>query len=135
MDSYRSLGAWKLANEGSFRTARACDAAWRPYSSDLLNQLKRAAISVEANIVEGYALGTPGLVVRHLRIAFGSAAEAECHARLAGRLGYLERNVVSELERVYGDTMKALRGLLRSPKSLSRTHNALRTTHTPPRRP
>ena len=131
MDSYRSLGAWKLSHESALQTARACDAAWRPHSSDLLKQLKRAAISVEANIVEGYALGTPGLVGRHLRIAFGSAAEAECHARLAGQLGYLEPDVVSALERLYGDTMKALRGLLRSPRSLSRTHNGLRTTPNP----
>jgi four helix bundle protein len=131
MDSYRSLGAWKLANEAAYQTAKACDAACRAYSRDLLNQLKRAAVSVEANIVEGYALGTPGLVGRHLRIAFGSAAEAECQARLAGRLEYLEPEIVTLLERLFGDTMRALRGLLRSPKSLSTTHgsHAQRTTH------
>jgi four helix bundle protein len=33
-------------------------------------------VSVEANIVEGYALDTEALFRKHLRIAFGSAAEA-----------------------------------------------------------
>ncbi|MGH8622232.1 MAG: four helix bundle protein, partial [Burkholderiales bacterium] len=81
--------------------------------------IRRAAISVEANVVEGYALGTPALYVRHLRIAMGSAAEAECLTRLAGELGYLPESVVRQLEKVFGDTMRALHGLLRQPNQVT----------------
>ena len=70
---------------------------------------------MEANIVEGYALSTPALFRRHLRIAMGSAAEAECLTRAAGELKYLSEDVVRELERLLERTMAALYGLLRRP--------------------
>jgi four helix bundle protein len=81
MDSYRTLDAWKLAHELCVLTLGGADDAWHPRCSELLHQLRKAVISVEANIVEGYALGTPGYRLKHYRIAFGSAAEAESPRR------------------------------------------------------
>jgi len=81
----------------------------------LFNQIRRAAASVEANIVEGYALGTTPQFLRHLRIAMGSAAEAESLARLATELGYLQAESARELEALLGGAMRAIHGLLRSP--------------------
>src|SRR5690348_7836357 len=49
----------------------------------LADQIRRAAVSVPANIVEGYALGTTAQFVRFLKIALGSAAELQCHLRIA----------------------------------------------------
>lgn len=115
MYSYQSLDAWKRAHRALLLTLRATDEAYHPRSRALFDQLKRAVISVEANIVEGYALGTVPLCRRHLRIAFGSAAEAECLARAADEADYLRSEVAKELEQTLGDAMRALRGLLRSP--------------------
>jgi len=61
-------------------TLKATDAATsasRAYS----NQLKRAAISGRSKHREGYALGNRPAYQRHIRIALGSAAEAECLTR------------------------------------------------------
>jgi four helix bundle protein len=112
---YRSLVAWQRAHEALLLTLTKSDAAFHPRSKPLFDQLRRAAISVEANIVEGYALGTPLQFRRHLRIAMGSAAEAECLARVAGELRYLPEDVVHELERLLERTMATLHGLLRQP--------------------
>jgi len=79
----------------------------------LFDQLRRATISVEANIVEGYALSTPLQFRRHLRIALGSAAEAECLTRLAAEVDYLPKGVTDELERLLERAMAALYGLIR----------------------
>src|SRR5207249_2330130 len=98
MHSYRRLEAWKQAHAALRLTLRATDKAYRGKSPALFDQLKRASISVEANIVEGYALGTPALCRRHLRIAFGSAAEAECLALAAGEADYLTMAIVNQLE-------------------------------------
>lgn len=113
MDSYRSLYAWKQAHEALLLALKATDAAYHPRSRSLFDQIRRAVVSIEANIVEGYALNTIPLCRRHLRIALGSAAEAESLLRAAGELGYLPA-----WERVLhpvGEALGALRGLLRNP--------------------
>jgi four helix bundle protein len=115
MNSYRTLEAWKQAHRTARTALEAADRAYHPRSRNLFDQIRRAAISVEANIVEGYALNTAALCRRHLRIAFGSAAEAECLIRLAGELGYLPEDAVRELKTTLDATMRALRGLLRRP--------------------
>ena len=115
MHSYRRLDAWKHAHAALRLTLRATDDAYHGKSRALFDQLKRAAISVEANIVEGYALGTPALCRRHLRIAFGSAAEAEDLAVAAGEAEYLDMSIVTQLETAFGGAMRSLRQLLRNP--------------------
>lgn len=115
MRSYQTLVAWKRAHEALLLALRATDAAYHPRAKNLFEQLRRATISIEANIVEGYALNTPGLCRRHLRIAIGSAAEAECLTRAAGELTYLDRDTAKSLLDAFDATLGALHGLLRSP--------------------
>src|SRR5438876_2933133 len=56
MKKYRSLVAWQRAHQLAIVTFKAADAAYHPRSRALLYQLWRAAKSIEANNVEGYAL-------------------------------------------------------------------------------
>src|SRR6266550_6222474 len=102
MYAYQRLDASKRAHSGLMMTLKATDDAWHPKSKALFDQLKRAAISIEANLVEGYALGTRPLFRKHVRIAFGSAAEAECLTRAAHEAGYLKARVATELEMIFG---------------------------------
>src|SRR6059036_721506 len=115
MHKYQSLVAWKRAHKLLITCLQATDKAYHPRALPLFNQIRRATISIEANIVEGYALGTTLQFRRHLRIAMGSAAEAECLIRAAGELDYLPEDVVREVERLLERTMAALHGLLRQP--------------------
>ena len=55
----------------------------------LASQLRRAAYSVAANIVEGYAFPEGPMRIRYLRIALGSLAEVGYGLHLAKRIGYL----------------------------------------------
>ena len=99
---------------------RATDDAWSPKAKPLFDQLRRAAISVEANVVEGYALGSTAQFKRHLRIALGSAAEAECLIRCCTELSYLPASACAALEQLCGSTMRVLVGLLRKLMALTR---------------
>ena len=116
MYKYQSLEAWKRAHAAAVLVMRVTDEPHHPRTRSVFDQLRRAATSVEANIVEGYALTTPALYRRHLRIGMGSAAEAECLARIAGELGYLSGDIVKQIETHLGGAMRALHGLLRRPK-------------------
>src|SRR2546427_10524129 len=88
MYKYQSLEAWKRAHAAAVLVMRVTDEPHHPRTRSVFDQLRRAATSGEANIVEGYALTTPALYRRHLRIGMGSAAEAERPARLAGGAGH-----------------------------------------------
>jgi four helix bundle protein len=52
----------------------------------LADQIRRAAISIPANIAEGYALGTTLQFIRCLRISLGSAAELRSHLDVTKKL-------------------------------------------------
>ena len=137
MHKYRSLEAWKRAHAVLVLTLRLTDRAYHPRSRALFDQLRRAAISIEANVVEGYALGSPRQFARHLRIAVGSAAEAECLARAAAELEYLPATAAQEIESELAITLKILYGLLLSiQRTAARTATARPSPFSPlPRRP
>jgi len=113
MHSYRSLVAWQVAHEFVVLTLRSLDLPYDRRTQPLFDQVRRAAISVEANIVEGYALGTPALFARHIRVAVGSAAEAECLLRLAEELSHLPPDYIAAAKPLVDRCIATLSGLLR----------------------
>ncbi|HTI06217.1 MAG TPA: four helix bundle protein, partial [Gemmatimonadales bacterium] len=115
MESYQSLHVWQRAHALAIGALRETEAARQPRTWAVFDQLRRAAVSVEANIVEGYALRAPRQFRRHLRIALGSAAETECLLRNAGELDYLPQEVVKRLLILSNSTIGMLLGLLRRP--------------------
>ena len=62
------------------------------------------------------------------RIAFGSAAEAECLVLAAGEVGYLEQPVVKDLEVAFGDARRLVFGLMKGRRAKDPTPHALRPT-------
>jgi len=113
MNKYRSLVAWQRAREISILVMRSTDAAYHPRSTVLFDQMRRAALSIELNIVEGYALATRPQFVRHLRISIGSAVEAQCAREIVAELKYLPENVLNQLSTLLDDVIGCLFGLVR----------------------
>jgi len=63
----------------------------------LTAQMRRAAVSIPANIAEGQGRHTDGEFLNQLSVAHGSVRELETHAMIAGRLDYLAPNVVTNI--------------------------------------
>ena len=80
----------------------------------LSSQMRRAAVSVLSNIVEGCARETEAEYVRFLNIAFGSLRELHYQLNLAQRLGFVGETHQLDLERKVTEAEKVLNALIRS---------------------
>ena len=80
----------------------------------LTSQMRRAAISIPSNIVEGCARDSQADYLRFLYIAFGSLRELHYQLSLAERLGFLSKEDLSLIEPKVVETEKVLNGLIRA---------------------
>ncbi len=85
----------------------------------LTAQLRRAAFSVPANIVEGYAFPQSPTRLRHLRIAIASLAEVGYALYFAKRVGYLKVEAWQAIDLEVRRTAAPLQGLARQQSSHS----------------
>ena len=74
-------------------------------------QAARAAVSVAANIAEGYGRGSLGDYVRFLDIARGSLAEVEYYVHFFAREKLVPEATAKELVQVQAEASRVLRGL------------------------
>ena len=114
---HRSLDAFKLADELALSVYIATADLGAVERFGLQNQLRRAAISVPANIVEGCARESEAELKRFLEIALGSAREVIYLMDLARRLGLIdpgEALKVTELGNRSAAAITALRRWFRS---------------------
>jgi four helix bundle protein len=80
----------------------------------MTSQIRRAAISIPANIAEGFGRDQTGSFVQFLRISMGSARELETHLLLCERLQIAAGAAVTPLLDRCGRVSKMLRALIRS---------------------
>jgi len=81
----------------------------------LINQIRRAAVSVPSNIAEGAARNSTKEFIQFLYIALGSLSELETQLLLSQRLGYLSDNKeifanVEQIRRMLLGLIKFLKG-------------------------
>lgn len=78
----------------------------------LVSQMKRAAVSVPANIAEGYNRNNKRERLQFYYISRGSLAELEYYIDLSYKLGYLNQEKYKELNLKRGDVGKLLNGFI-----------------------
>ncbi len=80
----------------------------------LTSQLRRAAVSIPANIAEGYGRENKGSYVHHLKIAQGSLRELQTQVLLTKRLKLAEDELIEPVLDHCETVAKMLNGLIRS---------------------
>lgn len=88
--SYRDLKVWRKGMVLTEVVYRLCRKLPPEERYGLAQQLKRASVSISANIAEGYGRRSLGEYLRFISIANGSLKEVETLLLLTGRLGLLQ---------------------------------------------
>jgi len=111
--SYRELAGWQRGMdlvEGVYKTSQG----WpKEETFGLINQIRRAAVSVPANIAEGQGRRSPNEFIRFLNIAIGSLFEVETHLLIAQRLRFTDEQSVTHLLALSAETGRIINGLIR----------------------
>lgn len=84
----------------------------------LTNQLRRAAVSIPANIAEGHGRKYTNAFLNHLSIASGSLMELETLFQISKRLGLIDKDTQNLLLAQTDEIGKMLSGLRSSLKQL-----------------
>jgi len=111
---HTKLRAFELADEVAILVYRVTAGFPKEELFGLTSQLRRAAVSVPSNIVEGCARDSEADYLRFLNIAFGSLRELHYQLNLSKRLGFLPNEDSSLLEPTVVETEKVLNGLIRA---------------------
>ena len=114
MRNHKKLRAFELADELVIMIYRATKRFPKEEVYGLRSQIRRAAVSVPSNIVEGCARESQAEYFRFLEIAFGSLRELHYQFSFARRLGYIDEPDVSECDLKIVEAEKVLNALLRS---------------------
>lgn len=121
LKTYRDLEVWQTSMELVEETYRISQAFPDEEKFGLTSQLRRAAVSIPANIAEGYGRMHRGDYLRHLSIAKGSLAEVETLLTLAVRLSVMDREAAMKTWELTQQTGKMLSKLIAALKPQPRT--------------
>ncbi len=113
MSSYRDLKVWQDAMSLAERIYAATNTFPAQERYGLVQQMRRAAVSVPSNIAEGYGRRTSKQRYNFLENALGSLFELETQSELSARLGFLHEEEAVRLS-------EAIRGLGRGLTALMR---------------
>ncbi len=111
--SYRDLSAWKAAKALAVEVYRAVHVAAVRNDYALVDQLRRAAISVPSNITEGAGRGTNQDALRFLYIARGSLFELRTQLEVMQEADLLDARICESLLARAEVTGRLLGGLVR----------------------
>ncbi|GBE30226.1 hypothetical protein BMS3Bbin04_01258 [bacterium BMS3Bbin04] len=114
MRDHTQLKAWQVADDVVMAIYRTTKNFPREELFGLTSQMRRTAVSVTSNIVEGAARSSRADYIRFLDIGFASARELEYQIFVSDRLGYFEGDSGLELAGLAKESCKILHGLIAS---------------------
>jgi four helix bundle protein len=114
LKDFKELKVWHKTYELALAVYEVSRCFPREEIYGLTSQLRRAAVSVGANIAEGCGRRSDGELVRFLQIARGSASEIEHHLLLARDLKFLDGTKHQGIEKRLQEVQRMLTSLVSS---------------------
>lgn len=97
LKTYRELEVWQRSMDLVVEVYKLSAALPVSEKYGLISQMQRCAVSIPANIAEGYGRTHRGDYLRFLSIAKGSLAELETYLVILERLGFAQRDEINEV--------------------------------------
>lgn len=114
--NYAKLKAWQKAQDFATAIYKATNGFPKSELFGITSQIRRAAVSVPANIAEGRERQHDKEFIQFLHVARGSLAEVEVNLDLAVKLGYLDESEAIVLVDKASEVGKLINGLINSLK-------------------
>jgi four helix bundle protein len=114
LKDFKELKVWHKAYDLALVIYEASRSFPREEMYGLTSQLRRAAVSIGANIAEGCGRRSDGELVRFLQIARGYASEVEHHLLLARDLKFLQAAMHQDIEKRLQEVQRMLTSLVSS---------------------
>lgn len=112
--TYKDLDVWKRAVSLAIRVYQVTRTFPAEEKYGLCAQIQRAAISIPANVAEGWGRGSRKEYVQFLTVARGSLMELETHLFIAEGLEYITDEQLGALQRETADIGMMLNRLMQS---------------------
>lgn len=110
---FEDILAWQKAYDFVLLTYKALSAYPEEEKYGLRSQFQRAAVSIPANITEGYKCIGKADKLHFLNFAQGSLEECRCYLHLSKDLGYIEEDTYRQLYISLEEASKLLNGYCR----------------------
>jgi four helix bundle protein len=114
LKDFKELKVWHKAYDLALSIYEASRSFPREEMYGLTSQLRRAAVSIGANIAEGCGRRSDGELVRFLQIARGSSSEVEHHLLLARDIKFLQAATHQDIEKRLQEVQRMLTSLVSS---------------------
>jgi len=98
ISSFRDLRVWQQGVDLVEQVYRISQSFPKHEIYGLSSQMRRAAVSVPANVAEGHIRKHTKAFLNHFSIALGSLAELQTELEIAVRLGYVSAEQASDLD-------------------------------------
>ncbi len=115
--NYRELLVWQKGHQLALEIYRVTVGFPKVEQFGLTDQLRRAAISVPSNVVEGYERGSNKEFKHFLSIARGSTGEVRAQIELARDIGYMQNDDFEKLFDLTTEVHKMINSLIKKLES------------------
>ena len=113
MQDYHRLSVWVKAHAFAVNVHRLTEKISTSGSAGLVSQLRRAAMSIPANIAEGSSRPTDRDFAKFLHIAFASTTEVQYHLEFAAAVSIIPEHEFVNRQQELIEIRKMLSGLVR----------------------
>ncbi len=119
IESFTGLNVWQEGHRLVIAIYRTTEAFPKAETYSLVDQMRRAAASVTANVAEGWGRQTYKERLQYCYLAQGSLTELKNFLLIARDVAYLEQKDFGDLAQQANLTHKLLQGFLQKTKSFA----------------